>query len=160
MLQMLFGYACDCANNGPFLQIMKDDEVGVVAVVKVKAFSNFKTNRYDTTIRFPTTMEVEVLTDYKGKERRKILTVWGNTGNTCMENLTAFRQDERYLMALIKVKPTSKKEDEKNDDYLIAICGTYWLNVAPGNVAIGNIDGKITSISLKKLSELIISTLR
>lgn len=159
MLQVLFCYACDCANSGPFLKVIKDNEVGVVAVIKVKEFTHYTANRHDTTIKVPTTMEVEVLTHYKGKDVRKLLTVHGNSGSTCLENLTEFRPGERYLMALIKVKPTSRKEGEKNEDYLLSICGTYWLSIKPGHLVTGNIDGSNASMSLKEVSKSITSTI-
>ena len=92
----------------------------------------------------PTSMEVEIIEVFKGKEKRKSIIVYGDIGNLCRPYLSGFGIGKFYIIAFGPGLDGSNgftHPDEKLSDYSISICGEYWLNVdienkfASGSVA-------------------------
>lgn len=78
---------------------------------KVNKLISFK-KIYDDTIS--TSIEVEILTKYKGDENRKFITVWGDRGSDCRPYLAGIKIGSEWIFSLHKIK---------NEEYAISICG-------------------------------------
>jgi hypothetical protein len=143
-------YACDCGSNGEFLKVAPKSQL--VALVKVKKYLTFK-KIYDE--QTPMSMEVEVISIYKGKEKRKILKIWGDNGNLCRPYLSQFKTGEYYIIAFTKGSDGTQghvHDDERITDYTISICGNYWLRVdIKSQKAFGSVTDKISEITIKDL---------
>ncbi|MBB4805968.1 hypothetical protein HNP38_001240 [Chryseobacterium defluvii] len=119
-------YACDCDSQGSFLTVASKTEF--VSLVKIKKYLTFK-KIY--TEKIPTSMEVEIIQIFKGKETRKKIIVWGDNGNLCRPYLSKFRVNKHYVIAFysgIKGSDDFGHKGEKNNDYFISSCGEYWLD--------------------------------
>lgn len=128
----------------------------LTAVVKVTDFLVYK-DIYN--IATPMSMEVEIIEILKGKEERKKVVVWGDSGADCRPYLSAFSLGSYYIISFNKGYDTSSlKSDlgERPTDYSISSCGTTWL---PFNfdkkIASGKIDKQIDTIKLKLLKKKI-----
>jgi hypothetical protein len=140
--------ACSCEYGGSFLKM--SPHTPLVSLVKVSKFLSFRNINGQKT---PISMEVEIIDTFRGKEKRKSITVWGDTGNLCRPYLTIFKEDEYYVIAFTKAGNTGY---EKDTDYTISICGAYWLSVDKKSmVASGDIDSEN-----KKLSTMLLKTLK
>jgi hypothetical protein len=116
--------ACDCEYGGPFLRMVPKTQF--VALVKVTKYLTFKEIYGKNT---PMSMEVEVVETYKGGEKRKKVTVWGDPGHLCRPYLSTFKEGEYYVIGFYPGNPNHGDDNEKATDYSISICGTYWLTV-------------------------------
>ena len=124
-------FACDCDYNGTFLELAPKTKL--VALVKVKKYLTFE-NIFNIThdVKIPMSMKVEIIEIYRGKERRKTVKVWGDSGNLCRPYLAEFELDKYYVIAFYKGMRGSKEyghKKEKKTDYSISICGEFWLDV-------------------------------
>jgi len=144
--------ACSCNPQGAFLKVAPKAEF--VALVKIVKFTSFK-DIYES--KTPMSMEVEVIEKYKGKETRKIFTVWGDNGMLCRPYLSEFKLKHYYVIAFYPASDGSKgyvHEKERPSDYSISICGDYWLNAdLKKQMATGNVFTFQKKITLKALKE-------
>lgn len=143
-------FACDCGYEGPFLKMAK--RTPLVALVKVKKYLTFKDIDGSKT---PMSMEVEIIEKYKGKENRKMITVWGDIGNLCRPYLSIFKEEKYYVIAFDKGNHNSGHRDEKDTDYSITACGCYWLTAdVRKKEAAGDIDSPSRKNKIIKLQTL------
>jgi hypothetical protein len=143
-------FACDCESQGEFLKVAPKSKF--VALVKVTKFLSYKDIYKDKT---PMSMEIEVIETYKGTETRKTLTVWGDNGVLCRPYLSHFKVGQYYVIAFYQGSDGSKghvHEKETPNDYVISICGDYWLKADIKNrIATGSITDKKSEIGLDEL---------
>lgn len=127
--------ACSCNYQGSFLKLAP--QTSFIALVKVKQWKNFKTISpgYDV----PLCMDVKIVKVYKGTEKRKTITVWGDPGNLCRPYLTSFPVGQYFIIAF---SPAGKAGYEPKEDYAINNCGCYWLRV---NKKEGTVSGDINA---------------
>jgi hypothetical protein len=145
-------FACECDSQGEFLTVAP--KAPLVALVKVKKYLTFR-EIYDA--KTPMSMEVEIIEVYKGTETRKTITVWGDNGILCRPYLSQFVAGKYYVIAFYKGSDGSKghvHKDEKTTDYVISICGDYWLQAdIKTQIATGAVAEKQTQISFAELKE-------
>jgi len=150
-------FACDCNYGGNFLKMQKITPL--VALIKVTKYLTFDTI-YNKVI--PMSMEVEVISKYKGKETRKTFTVWGDNGILCRPYLSEFKEGKYYVIAFDSGNYSRSQKDEKDTDYSITNCGCYWLSVDINKqTATGDINSKDrtpTTIDLRQLQKEIKKT--
>lgn len=115
-------FACSCNYQGSFLKLAPN--TSFIALIKVKKLMKYKTLSNGQEI--PLSMQVKVVEIYKGTEKRKTITVWGDNGNQCRPYLNRFSKDGYYIIAFI---PAGRVEGELKTDYAINNCGSYWLSV-------------------------------
>lgn len=143
--------ACKCGTSPTFLEVAPDTKL--VAFVQIKRYLSFiGGNR-----KIPFSMEVEIINIYKGKEKRKIITIWGDNGGLCRTSLSRFKKGEYYVIALNEGN-NGGNELEKNTDFSISNCGEYWLTVytkEKEKYAVGRIAENQKEISLGKLKEIL-----
>ena len=139
--------ACSCKVDGPFIKMAS--KTGLVALVKVSKYLSYNEIQGSN---MPMSMEVEIVEIYKGKEDRKKVTVWGDIGYLCRPYLSVFKEGGYYVIAFINGTFKGGHPEEKQSDYAISICGTYWLDAdVKKRTAIGNIDSSKTTIQFKEL---------
>src|ERR1035437_1827445 len=142
--------ACDCISEGVFLTVAPKTDL--IALVKVTKYLTFKDIYGKQT---PTSMEVEIIDTYKGKETRKKIIVWGDNGALCRPYLSTFDIGKYYVIAFYKGSTPSEinaNQDEKTTDYSISVCGDYWLFVDKNlQYAIGAVSKKERKLKLTEL---------
>lgn len=107
--------SCDCDWAGSFLTVgVKQD-----LVVKVEILGYAKNNG-DINEK----MSVLIIEKYKGKETRKIITVWGDNGMECRPYVDQFKVGQQYFLALTK----------SGNDYYQNNCGEFYLAIKDGKV--------------------------
>jgi hypothetical protein len=144
-------WACSCNYAGPFLKVT--EKTGFVALVKVSKYLTFK-DLPGVGTKIPMSMEVEIIDIYKGRESRKTIAVWGDIGNLCRPYLSAFKENEYYVIAF---QPGGLRghPDEKQTDYTISSCGANWLNVDYTKMtATGDIDSKDRTQKTERLKRI------
>ncbi|MEC4005823.1 hypothetical protein OX283_014220 [Flavobacterium sp. SUN052] len=143
-------FACDCDSQGEFLKVAPKTKL--VALVKITKYLTFRDIYEEKT---PMSMEVEIIEMYKGAEKRKSITVWGDFGNLCRPYLSIFEVGKFYVIAFDAGIDGSKgfaHKNEKITDFSISVCGDYWLDVdIKKKIAKGSVTEKQTQISLKDL---------
>lgn len=107
--------ACSCMWSGPFTKVALGTDLVVLAEVR-----SYHRHSMDVAV-------VEVL---KGGEDRREIRVWGDSGALCRPYVTAFPRGTRWIFAL--------KREPGTRDYIISVCGEYWLEVR-GDQAVGRI---------------------
>jgi hypothetical protein len=139
--------ACSCSGMPPFYEVAP--ATSTVALIKVVKYLSFK-NIYN--VSTPMSMEVEVLSVLKGVEQRKRLIIWGDNGMLCRPYLNTFKEGAQYVMALYKGNPGRGHQNEKETDYFISSCGSYWLQYDEKTKMVrGDISEKIQETSIQKL---------
>ena len=114
--------ACDCDQNGPFLNVARNTKL--VALVKIKKYLTYA-EIYAK--QEPMSMEVEIIEVFKGSETRKKVTVWGDNGMLCRPYVSKFSKGEYYILALSEGEEGYGHAAEKRTDYHVSSCGTHWL---------------------------------
>ncbi len=107
--------ACSCNSDGKFFELANSSSF--VALIKV---SNYLTFQEINKQKTPLTMEVEIIEQYIGNEKRKKVIIWGDNGNQCRPYLSRFKIGNYYIISFFKEGP---------NDYYISSCGENWLNV-------------------------------
>jgi len=107
--------ACSCMWSGPFTKVALGTELVVLAEVR----SYYRHS-----------MDVAIIEVLKGGEDRREIRVWGDSGALCRPYVTAFPRGTRWIFAL--------KREPGTRDYIISVCGEYWLEVR-GDQAVGRI---------------------
>lgn len=149
--------ACFCAGSLEFSKIAPYSEF--VALVKVTKYSKFIS--YDIDNPLPIAMEVEVIDVYKGNEKRKTITVWGDKGNLCRPFIGWFKLDSLYVIAFEKgidafTENANVHQDERSTDYAISICEEYYMSVDQKNqVAISYPSTTKKNIPLNEISGIV-----
>jgi hypothetical protein len=143
--------ACSCAGYiGPFMQTAK--HTSLVALVKVTKYLTFDSIYNKKT---PMSMEVEMISVYRGVEKRRTVTVWGDNGMLCRPYLSSFKEGQYYVIAFNSGRYGGSHADEKDTDYAIGICGEYWLDVNfERSEAKGDIDSRNRTVSTISLTTL------
>jgi hypothetical protein len=109
--------ACTCAWVGPFTKMALGADLVVLAEVR-----GYQRHGMDVTV-------LEVL---RGREPRRTIRVWGDTGALCRPYVTSFPVGTRWILAV------SRSRTPGEGDYAIAFCGEHWLQVR-GEQAVGRI---------------------
>ena len=148
-----FSFACDCNSQDEFKKAAPEAEF--VALVKVTKYLTYK-NIYG--VETPISMELEVIETYKGKEKKRKITVWGGDVNICRPMLNKFKKDQYYVMALDKVVENSTEVShpgEKSSDYFIAQCGERYLSADVKKGTTTNwITEEVKTVSLKEIKAI------
>ncbi|WP_339837329.1 hypothetical protein [uncultured Flavobacterium sp.] len=148
-----FSFACDCNSQDEFKKAAPQSEF--VALVKVTKYLTYK-NIYG--VETPISMELEIIETYKGKEKKRKITVWGGDVNICRPMLNKFKKDQYYVVALDKVVENSNgisHPGEKSSDYFIAQCGERWLNADVKSGTVTNwITEEVKTVSLKEIKAI------
>lgn len=144
--------ACECVSKGPFLTVAPTADF--VALVKVTRYLTFKDIYKE---KMPMSMEVQVVSIYKGKETRKKVVVWGDNGILCRPYLSKFKLGNYYVIAFHHGADGLNgrgHETEKKTDYSISVCGDYWLEAdrktQTAKGAVTPTQNQITLAELKK----------
>lgn len=107
--------ACSCMWSGPFTKVALGTELVVLGEVR----SYYRHS-----------MDVAIIEVLKGGEDRREIRVWGDSGALCRPYVTAFPRGTRWIFAL--------KREPGTRDYIISVCGEYWLEVR-GDQAVGRV---------------------
>jgi len=110
--------ACSCMWAGPFTRVALRTDLVLLAEV-------LHYHRHG--------MDVAVLDVLKGREERRVIRVWGDTGALCRPYVAGFPRGTRWIFAVQRARGP-----EAVDDYAISVCGEYWLE-ARGDRAVGRI---------------------
>lgn len=139
-------FACECAENHPFLTAIKNENTKLIAKVKVRRYlTYFDSPHGDTHV---TSIEVEIEEIYKGKEERKKIIINGSSGWQCLEYLSQFSINGAYLIAV---------SEATNSEYNLSNCGEYWLSIRNGD-AHGRIAEGVETMRLENLKNEIQKT--
>jgi hypothetical protein len=142
--------ACSCGSSGDFLTV--SPKTDLVALIKVTKYLTYRPI-YDK--KTPMSMEVEIVRTFKGLEKRKTVTVWGDNGILCRPYLSRFDTGKYYVIAFFKGADGTKglvHAEERPTDYTISICGDYWLSADNNkNIATGPVSSNLTAIGFGEL---------
>lgn len=133
--------ACSCV-GGPFMEVVQDDSVIVLAQVTRHLDHGFT---------------IQVKSTLLGQLTEKKLTVWGDPGHLCRAGSTYFEDGETYVMALTQIKVIYEGlnfSPEKVGDWEISGCGSHFLEVEDTDV-MGRITDGDEQMSLDELRELL-----
>jgi len=147
------GFACDCEDQGNFIQVAPKSDL--VAYIRIKKFLTFKDINEEKT---PMSMDAEVIEVFKGKEVRKNIIIWGDNGIMCRPYLSRFKEGELYVIAFHSSNKDHGHKNEKNTDYFISVCGTYYLPVRTMKsikYAEGNIEPNKPKLKIQELKGLL-----
>jgi hypothetical protein len=109
--------ACTCAWVGPFTKMALQADLIVLA--EVRGYQRHG-------------MDVRVLEVLRGREPRRTIRIWGDTGALCRPYVTSFPVGTRWIFAVTASRTPGE------GDYAIAFCGEHWLQVR-GEQAVGRI---------------------
>lgn len=141
---------CECDSQGAFLTVAPKTKL--ISLIKVIRYLTFKEISGKQT---PISMEVEIVEIFKGQEKRKIITVWGDNGYLCRPYLNIFEIDKYYVIAFDKgsvMTDINSTLAEMNTDYSISNCGDFWLCVdIDKQIATGAVTDQQNEIGLKDL---------
>jgi len=136
-IQISFG--CDCDPSPTFEDVSKTSKIVVLA--KVLGYSAMKEINYtdyhskperQVKEAVPLSMNVEILTLFKGVELRDTITLWGDYGNLCRPYLNKFEVGKQYIFALFVGRNfLVENYGESTDDYFVTNCGDGWMNYEP-----------------------------
>lgn len=107
-LTIFISLACKCGWNGNFLRVATSEDL----VVKAKVIGHSKINS-----DIDEKVILEIITKFKGVEKRKRITVIGDDGKSCRPYVSTFKKGNTYYLGLQK----------EGNDYEISVCGEYWL---------------------------------
>lgn len=144
------GFACDCNSQGKFLTVAPKSKF--VALVKVNKYLTYK-DIYDKPMPMSMEVEVEIIEIFKGTERRKTVTVWGDNGILCRPYLNRFAVGNYYVISFENTGGRGlASPEEKPTDYAISICGDYWLEAdIKSGMANGSVSKELSRISFVDL---------
>jgi hypothetical protein len=77
-------------------------------------------------------MDVTIVEVLKGTETRRVIRVWGDDGALCRPYVSAFPRGTRWILALKRLREPAAQ------DYVISICGDFWLEVR-GDEVVGRV---------------------
>ena len=109
--------ACSCAWVGPSTKMALGTDLVVLG--EVRGYERHG-------------MDVRVLEVLKGREPRRTIRVWGDTGALCRPYITSFPIGTRWILAVHRSRTPGE------GDYAIQFCGEHWLEVR-GDQAVGRI---------------------
>ena len=142
--------ACDCDSQGAFLTVAPKTEM--ISLIKVIRYLTFKEISDKPT---PISMEVEIVEIFKGQEKRKKITVWGDNGYLCRPYLNIFEIGKYYVIAFDRgsvMTDINSTQAEMKTDYFVSNCGDFWLCVdIDKQIATGAVTDKQNEIGLKDL---------
>ncbi|HLP11650.1 MAG TPA: hypothetical protein VK177_06915 [Flavobacteriales bacterium] len=115
LLVATLNLACKCGWNGNFLRVASNEDL----VVKAKILGHARVHS-----DLDEKMTIEILTVFRGKEKRKKITVWGDDGKSCRPYVNIFKKGDIYYLGLHK----------EENEYEISVCGEYWLQVKNGKI--------------------------
>ncbi|GGX01969.1 hypothetical protein GCM10008086_33020 [Salegentibacter mishustinae] len=124
-----------------------------VALVKVVEFSDYlEENIPGYEGKMPSSMTVEIIKKYKGKDSRKMIKIWGDDGALCRPYTANFEIGEYYLIAPNLI--TAPNKNESKTDYEFFSCFVDYLKVDFKNaVAYGDYTKRTNKITLKKFEK-------
>jgi hypothetical protein len=109
--------ACTCAWVGPFTKMALGTDLVVLG--EVRAYDRHG-------------MDVTVFEVLRGRDPRRTIRVWGDTGALCRPYVTSFPIGTRWIFAVRRSRTPSES------GYAISFCGEHWLEVR-GDQAVGRI---------------------
>lgn len=115
LFTLAISLACKCGWNGNFLRVATSEDL----VVKAKVISHSKIQS-----DIDEKMTVEIITKFKGTEKRKRITIIGDDGKSCRPYVSTFKKGKTYYFGL----------DKEGNDYEISVCGEYWLLINEGKI--------------------------
>lgn len=108
---------CTCSWAGPFTRVALSADLIVLAEVRAH-------DRHG--------MDVTVLEVLRGRERRRVIRVWGDTGGLCRPPVSEFPVGTRWILAV------KRSGQATEPGYTLSFCGEHWLQ-ARGDQAVGRI---------------------
>ena len=125
--------ACSCYGPLNFCETLFDNnpDVAVLAVKKASLMHG---------------MQIEILEVLKGTEMRQQVMVWGDNGALCRHYTSTWNVGDTVIFSLDLIGSHPVLPQEDSTDYLISVCGTYYLDYAGGQVN-GAINGTDTVMS-------------
>ncbi len=126
--------ACECSWGGPFRDMInKGNLVFSGKVLKYVYRANKNTE-------LALAMDVEVKDILLGEENRKEIRIWGDNGMLCRPYVSAFPLNTEWIFNVTE-ENTRRMDYEDQDDYVISMCGEYWLELKGKTVS-----GKIKNL--------------
>ena len=119
LLMSFASFACSCFGEMTFCETIQEDGLTIIKGKKIKDVDHG--------------MKVEVICVLRGEEDRSVIDVWGDPGHLCRVYNSRFAIGEEFIFALHKITTPSNEnsiffyEDEKVDDYIISVCGVYYV---------------------------------
>lgn len=166
-LLMLFSslsYASDCNWGGDFIKASKYSEL-IVKVRILDKYYHFEGNKtinhedkaefedclFEKNQDFYELITVEII---KGREKRKIVEVFGSNGNDFKLSVSGFKKGECYIFSLHNtVELSYNLPNEGKDDYHIDGCSENYLEYFPeSNEVYGYIKGRSDRKKKRKYS--------
>lgn len=143
--------ACSCFGSDGFLDTIENTIVRDIQMGREPSSPTVVIGTVVSHLNNSMILDIEGL--LSGTESRKKVTVWGDNGMLCRPYVTTFPVGTRWIMNLNPVKQESRG-NEKPDDYVINICGTYWLSVEVGASGNGvmNAIGRISDMSKQTMT--------
>lgn len=125
-------HACDCDDGGGFFTV--SPTVDLVVQARVLRHTDLRTHN-DGLPAYPTTMELEVVRVFKGRETSQIIRVFGDRGADCLEYVSHFPVGSTWFFALHNAE--NSRFDGRGaaaNSYSISSCGTYAVRESGNNV--------------------------
>jgi len=118
----VLGCSCSYEWNDSFSRTAKNSDF--VALVKVISFDEFlEDNVLGNEIKMPSSMTVEIIKKYKGKEQRKKIKILGDNGMLCSPYLSDFEINGYYLIS------PNQLDNSINTEYDFYACRTDFIKV-------------------------------
>jgi len=146
--------ACDCFGNESYCETLSPNwYVNPVATALVVKLSNY---HYGITVKV-----VQVIGS--GSLNNDTLTVWGDNGALCRVSLGGFPVGDTLVLGLNQCDLWGNEiynsqyppDLEQPGDYMVSVCGIYWLNFENGHV-IGPITAPVVqSMTVEEFAEVV-----
>ncbi|KAB1153968.1 hypothetical protein F7018_15910 [Tenacibaculum aiptasiae] len=162
-----FSYASDCNWGGNFIKASKYSEL-IVKVRVLDKYYHFEDNKtinqkdkaefedylFEKNQNFYESITVEIIEVIKGREKRKIVEVFGSNGNDFKLSVSGFKKGKYYIFSLHKtVESSYNLPNEGKDDYHIDGCSENYLEYFPeSNEVYGFIKGRSDRKKKRKYS--------
>ncbi len=162
-----FSFASDCDWGGNFIKSSKYSKLIVKGKVIEKYYhfedkkiinqsneSEFKEYIFKKEQDFFQSIKIEIVEIIKGKEKRKIIEIFGSNGNDLKSGVSRFEKGKFYIFSLHKTIPSEYNLPyEEKDDFHIDGCSENYLEYFPeSNQVYGYIKGKSNRKKKRKYS--------
>jgi hypothetical protein len=162
-----FSFACDCEWGGNFIYSSKFSELIIKGKVIEKLY-NFEDHKvisesnkaefedyiFKKNQEFYKSIKVEIIELIRGKEKRRIIEIFGTNGSDCRSGIDDFKKGGIYIFSMFKtVKSEYNQPNENETNYHIDGCSENTLEFIPEtNEVFGVIKGKSSCRKNRKYS--------
>ncbi|GJM35634.1 MAG: hypothetical protein DHS20C18_46350 [Saprospiraceae bacterium] len=116
------GLGCSCVGPPTFCETISNNANNLL-IIKGKKIADIEHG-----------MDIQVQGIFSGTEERSVIRVWGDNGFLCRVYPSTFEIGEEVIFALQKIEeaytgenPSSWQALEQVGDYILSICGTYYI---------------------------------